>query len=301
MKIQIVPPTVNLHVLAACNYHCGFCYAGFVTAQRQLLPQEELHEILRQISSLPAYGHGSARKVTFAGGEPLLSRTIVEDIALARQLGLVTSLVTNGALLTEALIHLLTPALDWLTLSIDSASLDTSLRIGRAAGGVAQTAAEHLAKIHKAQRCGIRVKINTVVNRANVSENFEGFIRNARPHRWKMIQATRIEQENSQTFDQWSISADQFRDFVSRHAPLAEDGIVMVPERQSDVYGTYAMVGPNGCFFDNSQGVQRYSRRIVEVGIAKAWSEISFSWQRFRARGGDYDFTAGGKRTEVLQ
>lgn len=53
-----------------------------------------------------------------------------------------------------------------------------------------------------------------------------------------------------------------------------------------NIYGTYAMVGPNGCFFDNSNGSYRYSRPIASVGIEAAWSEITFSEERFRIRNG---------------
>jgi radical S-adenosyl methionine domain-containing protein 2 len=118
MKTSSLPSTVNLHNLVPCNYRCGFCYAGFASAKRTHIPQAELHEILRQIASVPVHGYGSQRKVTFAGGEPLLSPTVLADIGRARSLGLVTSLVTNGSLLDQDKINRLAPVLDWLTISI---------------------------------------------------------------------------------------------------------------------------------------------------------------------------------------
>src|SRR3954470_19629700 len=86
MKLHPLPPTINLHNLTPCNFKCGFCYAGFASAGRTRIPQTELHEILRQIAEAPLSGGLLRRKVTFAGGEPLLSPTVVEDISHARSL-----------------------------------------------------------------------------------------------------------------------------------------------------------------------------------------------------------------------
>jgi radical S-adenosyl methionine domain-containing protein 2 len=299
MKTKTLPPTVNLHSLIPCNYKCGFCYAGFASAKRSRIPQAELHEIIHQIGAVSKPDGSGPRKVTFAGGEPLLSPTAIEDIAFARDQGLITSLVTNGSLLSEGKIHRLAPILDWLTISIDSLVSATNRIIGRASHGITLSTGNYLDRIQKAQALGIRVKINTVVNQANATEDFNAFMRVARPLRWKLFQATRIAEENGATFDQWAISEAMFRTFVERHTNLFRHGVVLVPETQTEIYGTYAMVGPNGCFFDNSQGTYRYSRPIVSVGIEGAWDEIVFSTERFSRRQGDYDFVTGQNRKAV--
>jgi len=300
MKTNSIPLTINLHTLTSCNYRCGFCYAGFGSSNRAQMSQSELHEIIRQIGGLPCPPGRKARKVTFAGGEPLLSSTLVADIALARGEGLVTSLVTNGSLLTTEKIQQLAPVLDWLTISVDSLVPETNRRIGRAVRGSSPTVQDYFTAIQNAQSLGIRTKVNTVVNRANASEDFHKFIRATRPLRWKLIQATRIEGENGADFDRWAIDDATFHRFVARHADLSNEGVTLVPETQLEVYGSYAMVGPNGCFFDNSEGTYRYSRPIISVGIEAAWSEITFSPERFRARLGDYDFATGFHREEIL-
>ncbi len=97
---QIIPHTVNIHSLIPCNYRCGFCYAGFPGIKQKQMPQAELHSILRVLADAPLPDRCDRRKITFAGGEPMLSKTIVEDIHYAHSLGLVTSLVTNGSLLS---------------------------------------------------------------------------------------------------------------------------------------------------------------------------------------------------------
>lgn len=296
---RFLPPTVNLHTLAACNYRCGFCFAGFASAGRATIPQPELHEILSQLASAPHEPGSGPRKATFAGGEPLLSRTAAKDIQFASSLGLITSLVTNGSLLTDSILESLAPHLDWLTLSIDSPNEETNRRIGRASHGSALTTRDYLARIHRAQALGIKVKVNTVVNRANLLENFGPLIREARPTRWKLFQTTRIEEENGLHHAHWMVTDDEFRQFVARQETLAGDATILVPETQAEIYGTYAMIAPNGCFYDNSGGTYIYSKPITEVGIESAWASIDFSIDRFLQRKGNYDFVTGQNRPEA--
>jgi radical S-adenosyl methionine domain-containing protein 2 len=179
MKKMTLPPTINLHSLIPCNYNCGFCYAGFASAKRSHIPQSELSEIIRQIGNITRTDGSPARKLTFSGGEPLLSPTALEDIAFARTQGLVTSLVTNGSLLTEDKVQRLASILDWLTISIDSLDVDTNPRIGRAARGVTLNSEKHLFNIRMDRALGICVKLNTLVNQANAAEDFTDFIRSA--------------------------------------------------------------------------------------------------------------------------
>jgi len=285
--------TINLHLTLVCNYACGFCYAGFPGIKQKFLNLEVILEILRQIARAPKPQGCERRKVTFVGGEPLLFKEIFEAIAYARSLGLATSLVTNGSLLTEDAIRQLGPILDWLTISIDSTDDTTNLLIGRAFRGKPQTKDEYLQKIKLAQSSGIRVKINTVVNQKNMDEDFNAFIKQARPTRWKILQASRVEEENGNCFSQWAVTQEQFDAFVTLHSSLSSEGITVVPETQSDIRGSYAMISPDGRFFDTLEGTYNYSRPILNVGIEQAFSEINFSMESFKQRDGDYDFTTG--------
>jgi radical S-adenosyl methionine domain-containing protein 2 len=292
-KASCLPHTINLHLTLVCNYTCGFCYAGFPGIKQKFLNLEVQLEILRQIAKAPKPQGCKRRKVTFVGGEPLLFKEIFEAIAYARSLGLATSLVTNGSLLTEDVIRRLGPILDWLTISIDSTDDATNLKIGRAFRDKTQTKDEYLHKIKLAKRCGIRVKINTVVNQKNVDEDFNDFIKQARPTRWKILQASRVEEENGSCFNQWVIEQEQFDAFVTLHSSLSSEGITVISETQSDIRGSYAMISPDGRFFDTLKGTYNYSRPILDVGIEQAFSEINFSMESFKQRDGDYDFTTG--------
>jgi radical S-adenosyl methionine domain-containing protein 2 len=302
-KASYLPHTINLHLTLLCNYACGFCYAGFPGIKQKFLNLEVIQAILRQITKASKPQGCKRRKVTFVGGEPLLFKGIFEAITYARSLGLATSLVTNGSLLNDDAIRRLGPILDWLTISIDSTDDTTNLQIGRAFRDKPQTEDEYLQKIKLAQSCGIRVKINTVVNQKNVDEDFNDFIKQARPTRWKILQASRVEEENGSCFSQWVITQEQFDAFVSLHSSLSSEGITVVPETQSDIRGSYAMVSPDGRFFDTLKGTYNYSRPILDVGIEEAFSEVNFSMESFKQRNGDYDFSTGfnteGDKSEI--
>lgn len=209
-----------------------------------------------------------------------------------------TSIVTNGSLLTDKLIESIAPNLDLLTISIDSLNQKTNLEIGRALRGITISSQSYLHRIHYSKSFGCCVKINTVVNRLNAAEDFSDFMRQAAPDRWKVLQATKIEGENADDFSKWAISKDDFKQFELRHSNLLNEGLTVVFETDEMLYGSYAMVAPNGCFFDNSEGIYYYSRPIIEVGIEKAFSEINFSWETFKARGGEYSCTKDGKASE---
>jgi radical S-adenosyl methionine domain-containing protein 2 len=292
-----VPGTINIHNHSSCQFRCGFCHSAFTSAERCQIPQDELHEIIRQIAALPLAIGCPPRKVTFAGGEPLLSQTVLEDISFARGLGLHTALVTNGLLLTPGFIARLAPVLDWLAISVDSTDDTTNRLIGRCRDKLVLGLSDYVERARAVRAAGIRLKINTVVNRFNLAENFNDFIAEVRPERWKIFQCLRLVGENEAVFDKFGISLAEFQGFLKRHKALPALTYT-VPETQTDIRGTYAILAPNGCFLDNSTGIVRYSQPIGKVGIEAAFAEINFSPERFRQRGGDYNPATGLARPQ---
>ena len=90
------PPSVNFHLWEPCNMRCRFCFATFQDVKQTVLPRGHLprEQALVVVEQLAAAGFD---KITFAGGEPTLCPWLGELIALAKQRGLTTMLVTNGS------------------------------------------------------------------------------------------------------------------------------------------------------------------------------------------------------------
>jgi MoaA/NifB/PqqE/SkfB family radical SAM enzyme len=112
------PGLVQIAVTNTCNARCRFCSFPQVPAKEAVMA--DLARLLRGLRSLRRRG---AHFVTFTGGEPLLYPGLLPALAQARELGLNTILVTNGALLNPHLLsELAKTGLGCLIISIDAAS-----------------------------------------------------------------------------------------------------------------------------------------------------------------------------------
>jgi radical S-adenosyl methionine domain-containing protein 2 len=284
----VLPQTINIHLIRSCNFGCRYCYAVFAETGASRIPPEHLLAILDQISAAPLPEGSAPRKVNFAGGEPFLFPRLPEFICHARRIGLVTSAVTNGSLLNVAVIAQLTGHLDILALSVDSLSPSVNAEIGRCGRGSPPGLDHYLSLAGMVRAAGIRLKVNTVVNRLNVHEDIGAGIARLAPFRWKLLQAKRIFGQNDAHFESLAVTDLEFSAYVERNRRSVGSGVVVVPETADDMTASYSMIAPNGCFFDNSPGFYRYSRPIVEVGLLEAFSEVEFSEDQFLKRGGLY-------------
>ena len=111
------------------------------------------------------------------------------------------------------------------------------------------------------------------------------FIAEAVPLRWKLFQAMTVEGQNCHSCKDWVIDGETFGRYVQRHL---RTGIKPVVESEAVMRGTYAMISPDGRFFDSTSGFHLYSEPILKVGIEKAWSQVSFSQEGFYDRTSSY-------------
>ena len=276
--------TVNYHLLKACNMGCRFCFAPFpdISARDQLGRGKSLQLVSRLCQA-------EFRKINFAGGEPTLLRWLPDLIHRAKSHHVTTSIVTNGSCITPDWLYSLEGSLDFIALSIDSVDAETQRNIGRAVKGASPMSAERYFALSELIRgCGIRLKVNTVVNRFNLAEDLTSFILAMQPERWKMFQVLPVEGQNDSSIDDFTVTDTAFRDYVERHRGVESNGIKVVPEGNDLMTGSYVMVDPLGRFFDNTDGRHTYSKPILEVGVVAALSEVRIDALRFRERGGDY-------------
>ena len=280
-------PTVNYHLWKSCNMSCGFCFATFDDIPAlpgvNCLPESDA---LRLIDDLRRAGFG---KINFAGGEPILCPWLHNLIRYAKSVGFTTSIVTNGSKVTDAWLDDLGGSLDIAALSIDSVNTGTLGRIGRAVKGKRPFGRDYYLEVGESLKGqGIRLKVNTVVNRYNLGEDFRPFIREMRPERWKIFQALRVAGQNDRRMDDFAVTQEEFEGYVRRNRDVEDDGVRVVAESNELMTGSYVMVDPLGRFFDNTKGGHTYSRPILEVGVAGALADVEIYPERFVARGGFY-------------
>ena len=101
--------------------------------------------------------------------------------------------MTNGSLVKRDWFVKYAQYLDIVAVSCDSFDEITNIQIGRGKGA-------HLETVIKlrdlCQEFGIKLKVNTVVNRYNVSEDMNEGIRLINPFRWKVFQVLIVADEN---------------------------------------------------------------------------------------------------------
>ena len=279
--------TVNYHLLYACNMSCGFCFATFLDTREsgRALKKEQALEVVDRLC------HANFGKINFAGGEPTLSPHLPDLIRAAKLHGRTTSIVTNGSRLTEEWLDELAPYLDIIALSIDSVDPEIQLRIGRVEKGVGKEpiTADHYRFLAGAIRDrGIRLKVNTVVNAHNLSEELWPFVRDIQPERWKIFQVLPVIGQNDTNIEEFKITQSQFESYVERNRVVENDGVRVVAENNELMTASYVMVDPWGRFFDDSAGQHKYSEPILDVGVDAALRQVTFDSDRFVARGGIY-------------
>lgn len=229
-------------------------------------------------------------KLTFAGGEPLLSPWFADVVKAAKGAGMTTSVVTNGSLLNGTLLRRLCDVLDWFVLSVDSVEQHTNRTIGRMTKSRPVTEHRYVEICEQIKRVGVALKVNTVVSSANWLEDMSSFIRDVRPLRWKILQVLPIAGQNDRHVNRFLVSQAQFAAFVDRHRHLENEGIAIVPEANDDMIGSYAMVDPAGRFYDNVDGTYSYSDPILDVGVEHALKQVRIDREKFVRRGGVYDW-----------
>ena len=275
--------------MEALQHEVQVCFATFQDIGQENLPEGHLSrkESLAVVEALAKAGFD---KINFAGGEPVLCPWLPDLIQRARELEFTTSIVTNGSFVTPEWLDRVDGCLDWATVSIDTVDPEKLKRLGRTTRNGPMSEVDYLRVMDMLRQCGIRLKINTVVTRINYNEELAGFIINAGPERWKLLQVLPVRGQNDGLVDNLVITSEEFARYVTRNRYVESRGIVVVPESNDLMTGSYVMVDPAGRFFDNVAGTHVYSHPITQVGADAALREVSIDTDKFGLRGGLYEW-----------
>lgn len=269
--------TASFHIVKPCNMRCKFCYATFedMSVMRQLSHYDAC-DIIEKLNI------AGVEKITFAGGEPLIYRQIEAVIRYAKEIGMTTSIITNGSLLTDELLGRLQGQLDWIGVSIDSMEHDTNKLIGR----VSTKDVDYRLLLKKIKSMGFKLKINTVVNSFNWYDDMNDLIDEFQPERWKVFQALRVEGQNDKQFNEIRVYDEEFEHFVNQHKHQK----CMVVENNEAMTGSYLLIDPLGRLFENSAGKHTYSQPLQDSDVETCLGEINLNREMFIKRGGIYQW-----------
>ncbi len=289
MSIANEIPSVNYHLWKSCNMRCSFCFATFQDIDPHILPKGHLG-IGVSITVVESLAQAGFQKINFAGGEPTLCPWLPDLIQKAKEMAFTTSVATNGSRITAEWLEEIDGCLDWVALSIDSVDPKTLSRTGRTTRSGPISQHDYLRAIAILKQHDVRAKINTVVTRSNLNEGLTDFILEARPERWKLLQVLPVKGQNDRLVGEHVVSSDEFDRYVQRSLCVESYGVVVVPESNELMTGSYVMVDPAGRFFDNVSGFHTYSRPTIEVGVEEALKDVSLDPNRFLLRNGLYDW-----------
>jgi radical S-adenosyl methionine domain-containing protein 2 len=275
-QYKIMFKTASFHIVKPCNMGCKFCYATF--DDMKVSKQLSLGDTKNILQKLKTAG---LEKITFAGGEPMLYRWLYEAIEYSKNIGLTTSIITNGSLLDIEAIKKYKSILDWIGISVDSVNFETNQKIGR----VSKLMPNYFELIDTIKNNGIKLKINTVVNRYNQDESLQDFIDFADPNRWKIFDTLRVEGQNDLQFEEIRTTENGFNNFVNRHKHRS-----MVVENNEAMTGSYLLIDPQGRLFENSKGFHTYSDPLQNSDVNSCLSQISLDTEMFVKRGGIYNW-----------
>jgi MoaA/NifB/PqqE/SkfB family radical SAM enzyme len=104
---------LQIHPTRECNLQCVHCYSLSGPGERGGLDPEVLNEVLTD-GAQEGYEVAS-----FSGGEPLVYRPLVEILHLAKNLGFITTVTTNGTVVNSVLAGRLKEVVDLLAFSLD--------------------------------------------------------------------------------------------------------------------------------------------------------------------------------------
>lgn len=173
-----IASNVCWELTSRCNDACKFCYRQMIKEQ---LSREEADQVLDNLVQ------SGIKKITFTGGEALLYPHTWHLIRRAHEKGVVTSLITNGILLTAEDLKKYAPYLNWVTFSLDGPDTETNRLMTRNDGHFQRIVGwiRHLNETYP----HIKIKINTVVGAPNINRITEmiPLINGFKIERWKLL------------------------------------------------------------------------------------------------------------------
>jgi len=275
-------PDLNYHLTNACNMNCTVCFAK--NPKLTPLSRLEMTQIVQEAA------RSGFQKINFVGGEPTLCNWLGNLIQKAKYLGLTTSIVTNGTLLTDDWLNSMKGKLDWIGLSIDSLSSETNHLLGRSIPCTNPPGLSFYSELCKRIKAnGMKLKINTVVTDLNKDETFTELFSIIKPDKWKIFQVLIIKGENDDAAA-LQVSPEEFDAFLHNNLHLVENSRVF-PENSESMIGSYVMIDPSGCFVDNSTGRYVQSDCILESGMESALDQMNLNFKKYQSRQNAYDQT----------
>jgi radical SAM protein with 4Fe4S-binding SPASM domain len=151
---------LNIYITNACNLKCKHC---FMLSGKKLENELTLEDWMKVLTSFKENG---GEFVTFSGGEPLMFKNFPQIISHAHDLGLKSTVLSNGLLWSDKLIHELAPFIDEIQFSLDGVDEETN-SVVRGSGHFEKV----VDTIVKFANVGVKTSVATTFTYDNLNES----------------------------------------------------------------------------------------------------------------------------------
>jgi len=287
-----IPMCVNWHVTETCNYGCNHCFAKWGKQREVWDDPDQAEHIIKGIADYVDTTCMIPKRfrLNIVGGEPMMNPDKLWNVVkIAKDCGAEVSMITNGNHLE--VIRPIAHMISQVGISIDSFDHETNLKIGRACNGKTLSYEEIKDKIKYVQEINpkLKIKVNTVVNKYNFSEQLLYTVLALKPCKWKILRQMPFgENKGISDFMFYSFIRNNYKEFDRHH-----DGCEITIEDNNAMTESYLMISPDGRLFQNGSTEYSYSRPLTEVSFAEALQDIKFNEAKFDGRyDGSYTWQA---------
>ena len=129
---------------------------------------------------------------------------------------------------------------------------------------------------------GIELKINTVVNSANLNENFSEFIDIVRPNRWKIFQVLPV--GKSSNYEDLLITTEEFNNFLKRHSQFES---IIYSENNNVMTNSYVMINAEGYFMDTAPYIVKDNKISLykpKANIIDEFYKMNYKIEKYEER-----------------
>ena len=151
---------LNIYITNVCNLKCKHC---FMLSGKKLENELTLGDWMKVLTSFKENG---GEFVTFSGGEPLMFKNFPQIISHAHDLGLKSTVLSNGLLWSDKLIHDLALFIDEIQFSLDGVDEETNSMV-RGSGHFEKV----VDTIVKFANAGVKTSVATTFTYDNLNEN----------------------------------------------------------------------------------------------------------------------------------
>lgn len=269
LKELYVPNSICWNITHKCNEKCEFCYRDNISED---LTFDTNKKILEEIIA------SGAKKITFAGGEPLMYDGVLELIKYAKQNGIITSLTTNSILLSDELLLKLDGILDWLTLSLDGHNGDLQTKMTRNKNHF-----DNVLRILNSinfNNLSMKVKVNTVVSKINKDEvkYMIDIVNKYDVYRWKLFQFIPLRGSAQKNKEKFYITDDEFlkvKEEIITKENISKDKIITFTDRNS-LESSYFVIFPNGDVRISTDLNDKILGNLITDNIRDIWKNTCY-------------------------